>query len=570
MVSCDFRRPAMVAAAAFVTLLWVPRSTEAQQIPLVTVPASTDVSALNRIVVVCGVIAYDAPARSSRLFVTSSGDQSRRPDLIIVLRDRAGHVQAETYGENLHSVDVPRGCQKKPEVREARSGAARLFATYAIYDWPTERQVSPEASYTIACYFRGSPLHCQSVSAKAIGTMRITAQQTAIVNLYANIRAVRRIASASKPPGPVYYVTGQKPDGTSFYNERGSVDATICEAPPPQIDREGNGCYMHYGEYNSATIVPDAKALRALILSEHPDAKQVLIYVHGFNNRFDSAISDGRLLSGWFNAYSAQHGVPTIPVIIFSFPAKASDYHLVAALLKYLDDETNVAWAAKQLREFAATLLDDPSHPLTVSLMAHSMGNRLMMDVAESLRSQTFDGSTIPTVCAPSSPPIYCRRVGQIIAVEPDIDKQTFDDEVIALDPFVSGITLYSSTHDVALKSSQFIHGHCRAGEINCDPFFSSFQEFNVIDASAFTCDPLGHSYWDNSPAMLDDITELLFKGIMSPTTVRQPYMRYVTQSPQPSFTHTVRSKPPNSAAYYLFDVDSAGQACGSVKLPAG
>ena len=281
---------ATVTAAA----LTLPAGTaNAQQIGLLTVSPPVATS-LARVVVLCGVVAYDAPVGATGLFVRASNDAARPPDLIIVLNDQAGRVVAETYGDNLPSASIPATCQRKPTLegsRQPEKGMSRLFATYDFLDWPQERQITADRVYRIDCYFRGQPINCQTLTGREPGTVHVSTATT-ILNLISAVPQTRRSPAAAGPPASVYYVTGQYGGSQVFNNERASIDATVCKLPTPQLDREGNGCYMQYGEYGSPSSVSDATSLRQLILSEHPGATQVLVYVHGFNNSFMEAVAE--------------------------------------------------------------------------------------------------------------------------------------------------------------------------------------------------------------------------------------------------------------------------------------
>jgi Alpha/beta hydrolase of unknown function (DUF900) len=74
---------------------------------------------------------------------------------------------------------------------------------------------------------------------------------------------------------------------------------------------------------------------------------------------------------------------------------------------------------------------------------------------------------------------------------------------------------MYGSSHDNALRLSRDLHGHCRAGLVNCDYAIPSVSNFNAIDASIFHCDLLGHGYWVASDTLHVDFAALLMHGVM-------------------------------------------------------
>jgi len=73
-------------------------------------------------------------------------------------------------------------------------------------------------------------------------------------------------------------------------------------------------------------------------------------------------------------------------------------------------------------------------------------------------------------------------------------------------------VTNYVSSNDVALRLSRKANSEPRAG----DTTFGSVAVKNVvtIDASSVNSELLGHSYFAESPAMIQDLTKLLRDGL--------------------------------------------------------
>src|SRR5665213_1318008 len=205
---------------------------------------------------------------------------------------------------------------------------------------------------------------------------------------------------------------------------------------------------------------------------------QAFVFVHGYHVSFeDAARRTGQL------AYDLQF--PGAP-IFFSWPSFNS-------LPSYLADEAAVEWSVPHLRDFLATL-----HARTgaqrIHLIAHSMGNRALTRALEAL------GSSMP---APA--------FQQVVLTAPDIDRGVFVQMADSLRKAGERVTLYASTHDVALQASQRFHRGARAGESGAD--IVVLDGIDTVDASAVDTSFVGHSYFGGTRSVIGDIYTLLEKG---------------------------------------------------------
>jgi len=130
-----------------------------------------------------------------------------------------------------------------------------------------------------------------------------------------------------------------------------------------------------------------------------------------------------------------------------------------------------------------------------ITIIAHSMGNRLL---ADGLRVLANDGNKP-----------YAAKITEIIFAAPDIDATTFCDRVI---PLVRSLsvpgTLYASANDWALTVSKSVNGHPRAGD-GGDRLLTS-TALTTIDASAVDTGLVGHSYYGESKTIVADVFDLL------------------------------------------------------------
>jgi esterase/lipase superfamily enzyme len=337
--------------------------------------------------------------------------------------------------------------------------------------------------------------------------------------------------------GTVFFVTDQRPSAkgeaeNGFDDDRYTFDIGPCAQPQPAWTDD---CGLHYGYVQWDTA--DRPYYTALSAEDFYAAigqpAHALIFIHGFDKRFSDAIRNGRQFVGWLDHASAERG--DVPVIVYGWPATAATLSRLTFREAYSNDETNNTWSGLHLlaffREFRSR-----SPGTRVTIVAHSMGNRLALNMLLSLRDeQLARAASFPGVA--SFTPAY--RVAHFIAFEPDVDTQTFAESIAVVgQAAVEDVTVYGNPDDRALGVSAHAHGHCRAGLITCEPLYADQFSgapmpawLNVIDARmlARACDPVfHHSYYATSSVVLDDVTGLVLDTTkpMTPTSTRA-HMQY-------------------------------------------
>ncbi len=117
---------------------------------------------------------------------------------------------------------------------------------------------------------------------------------------------------------------------------------------------------------------------------------EVYVFVHGFNQSFDDAAKSAALLS-----YNLER-----PVIMYSWPSTSK-------VLQYFVDSGNAEWSQEHFNRLTELLKDlKEKHGLQVNVVAHSMGNRLVVRAAPVLEGK--------------------RLFENAFLVDPDFDSQTF------------------------------------------------------------------------------------------------------------------------------------------------
>lgn len=157
--------------------------------------------------------------------------------------------------------------------------------------------------------------------------------------------------------------------------------------------------------------------------------RDVLIYVHGFNQTFETAVLDAARLSDGLK-FSGE-------TMLFSWPSKNS-------MMNYIYDRESALWSRDALEDMLDQLVREPSVG-TIHIVAHSMGT---MVTVEALR-QLYDrrGASMAS------------RFGAIVLASPDIDMDSFTSSVSRLGGFSHKITVLTVASDRALGAMRDMAG---------------------------------------------------------------------------------------------------------------
>lgn len=210
----------------------------------------------------------------------------------------------------------------------------------------------------------------------------------------------------------------------------------------------------------------------------------VLLFIHGYNVSFSDAARRAAQLT---------HDLAfTGPTVFLAWPSDAS-------VVKYLRDgrDAENSWtaAASVLGDLASLTSNAPLY-----VIGHSMGNRVML------------GGLVQVL---EATPQARRVIREVVMAAPDVDQDSFRLN-IAPKLLNTGprFTLYASEHDLALGSSEFLHGGKRLG-IGGDALYVS-RGVDSIDASLVTKEffALNHSYFGDKTAVLSDIFYLIRQSL--------------------------------------------------------
>jgi esterase/lipase superfamily enzyme len=225
--------------------------------------------------------------------------------------------------------------------------------------------------------------------------------------------------------------------------------------------------------------------------------KQAFVFIHGYNVSFEGAVKRTAQITHDLKF----DGAP----ICYSWPS-------LGGLTDYSRVESNVTWTVTRLEGFLRKVVDD-SGATSVHLIAHSMGNRALVQALERMAL----GQTSPE-------PVF----GQVIMAAPDVDAGEFHDRYApSVTRLARHVTLYASTNDNALVASTKVHGHTRAGLSG--EHLVVVAGVDTVDVSPIDTSLIGHSYYGNNPMMIQDLQALVELG--KPAADRE-WLEQVVRSP--------------------------------------
>ena len=301
----------------------------------------------------------------------------------------------------------------------------------------------------------------------------------------------------------VFYGTNRAATGdlkpAEFYGKaRGDLQYGYLDVTIPQVHKEAElETQPRWTEY----VVDASEARRRYVLLEKvtplakdaflrelqlqvkaAPSKDVFIFVHGFNNTFEDAARRAAQLT-----YDLDFdGTP----LLYSWPSQGS-------ATAYAVDEAAVGISGRKMAEFLEAVVTQ-SGAAHVHILAHSMGNRALLEALQ-------------TYLAKRAPENRQHLFGQIVFTAPDVDRDYFMDAIEPLRSAADRVTLYASSNDYALRSSQFLHGAPRAG--TAGDVIIRLAGIDTIDMSAVPADSLGHSYFAANAGAIFDIFRLLWRG---------------------------------------------------------
>ena len=161
----------------------------------------------------------------------------------------------------------------------------------------------------------------------------------------------------------------------------------------------------------------------------------VLVYVHGFKQTFETAALDAAHLADGIK-FRGQ-------TMAFSWPSKAG-------LFDYAYDRDSAMWSRDGFERVLQSAITTPGVG-RVHIVAHSMGTMLTLESLRQLYARNGDAVT--------------DKIGAVVFASPDIDMDVFSSAVVRIGPLGRKITVVAATNDRALAlSGRLAGGMTRVG----------------------------------------------------------------------------------------------------------
>jgi esterase/lipase superfamily enzyme len=167
----------------------------------------------------------------------------------------------------------------------------------------------------------------------------------------------------------------------------------------------------------------------ATALGQATSGRDVLIYVHGFNETFETAALDAARLSDNIRFRGE--------TLVFSWPSRAK-------LFDYGYDRDSAMWSRDSLHRVLDALLANPTTG-RIHIVAHSVGAMLTMEALRQLYAERGQ--------------LAADRIGALVFASPDIDMDVFTSSIEHIGPLARKITVITATNDRALALSGWIAG---------------------------------------------------------------------------------------------------------------
>jgi esterase/lipase superfamily enzyme len=235
------------------------------------------------------------------------------------------------------------------------------------------------------------------------------------------------------------------------------------------------------------------------------DASDVLLFVHGYNTRFDFSVL--RMAQLVHDLKFPGRG------IAFSWPSAAT-------LTGYFQDEKMNEASVGALVEVLQGLVaarDRGVNPVRrIHVISHSMGNRLFLKAVRQLELEFKNSEE-------ALRPIF----GHVALAAPDVDATTFSALLPSVIRQAEHVTFYYCESDRALGASRAIHVDKPVG---LGPFFADGMD--TINADRVNTEILGHGYFASAHQLLLDLALLLRFNLgpderHPPLSIRSEYFGY-------------------------------------------
>lgn len=208
------------------------------------------------------------------------------------------------------------------------------------------------------------------------------------------------------------------------------------------------------------------------------DAKEVMLFVHGFNVPFKEAVLRAAQIK-----YDVKYQKP---IFLFTWPAGSGEGLLDGILINRTYEE-NQKHARQSIGHLASVIKEFKRRGVKVNLVVHSMGHQIV----------------IPAILKLVREEKMSEFLNEVIFNAPDYPSGEFAIEAADVVRSARRITVYCSPGDNALVASQKVNGNYRLGLcLRIDGV--DMVNVNEIDAPVLGIGGLGHGYYSGRAILVD------------------------------------------------------------------
>jgi esterase/lipase superfamily enzyme len=286
----------------------------------------------------------------------------------------------------------------------------------------------------------------------------------------------------------------------------GDINETLRLPPTPHPASLVDGKIQFSPERSVEVRETEAKMHAALsqMLAE-TQRKEVVIYIHGYNNHFEDAALD---LAEIWHFLGRKH----LPVL-YTWPA---GHEGISGMRGYNYDRESGEFTIYHLKQFLKSLagMDEIEK---FHIIAHSRGTDVLVTA---LREVMLE------VRAEGKDPAETLRIANVVLAAPDLDYEVVLQRVVAeyLESGVAQATVYTSPADKAIKISEWLYGsvarmgHLESGVVKSkltEEQMASIRDNSSIQLIEFIGkgDAVGHGYFSSSRAVSSDLITLINTG---------------------------------------------------------
>jgi esterase/lipase superfamily enzyme len=279
--------------------------------------------------------------------------------------------------------------------------------------------------------------------------------------------------------------------------------------PQREGEHAGNSDTVKFEAVRQQEAWQTAEGIRAQLARSRQ--RDLLLFVHGFNVDFESAL---------IRTAQIAYDMPfNGAVVAYSWPTQSG-------ITKYRADEQINADSVAPFADFLRFLVAAVPPDTRINIVAHSMGNRIVMQGIGQLPAEERKQLAHVALCAP------------------DVGLSDFQRWLPGVLAHTDRVTLYASSGDTALKTSKWLHREQRAGDANPPVVVAGVE---TIDCSDIDFDFMGHSYYGSNVDVLSDLFAALKqqqradqRPYLKPQALNEgepPYWSYHTHAPKMLWT---------------------------------